>query len=188
MNILNKQVLLFVGIFIISTIIYAGGTHDAAHGNQDHQGDMGSHQHDSWQTPPETYSTLLYDSWDSEVSAAKGARIYQQKCIICHGKDGKGNGPVAASLKHPPADLTNHFHTSPGKGDGYLFWRISEGGMVEPFRSQGSAMPAFKSSLSEKERWQVLVYIHQEFHQGFPEQSTHEQIPMKETNHEDHKH
>jgi len=27
-------------------------------------------------------------------------------CAPCHGRDGKGSGPVAAALKTPPADLT----------------------------------------------------------------------------------
>jgi hypothetical protein len=31
----------------------------------------------------------------------------------------------------------------------YLFWRVSEGGMMEPFKSMKSAMPAFKTILSE---------------------------------------
>jgi mono/diheme cytochrome c family protein len=86
--------------------------------------------------------------------------------MSCHGINGDGTGPLAASLTHQTADLTNNFHTSPGNGDAYLFWRVSEGGTVEPFRSQGSAMPAFKSILNESERWDVLAYVHTFFHQG----------------------
>jgi mono/diheme cytochrome c family protein len=40
--------------------------------------------------------------------------------------------------------------------DGYLFWRISKGGAIEPFNS---AMPAWESSLTEDQRWQVVTYI-----------------------------
>lgn len=36
----------------------------------------------------------------------KGHKLFRQYCASCHGLDGKGNGPVAASLKSPPADLT----------------------------------------------------------------------------------
>ena len=35
-----------------------------------------------------------------------GADTYAFYCAPCHGKDGKGRGPVAAELKTPPADLT----------------------------------------------------------------------------------
>lgn len=76
---------------------------------------------------------------------------------------------MGQSLSHQPADLTNNFHTSPGNGDAYLFWRVSEGGTAEPFKSQGSAMPAFKDVLSVSERWDVLAYVHTFFHQGLME-------------------
>ena len=86
---------------------------------------------------------------------------------MCHGADGKGTGPVAQGLPHPPADLTHHFHRAPGDGDAYLFWRVSEGGQVEPFKSSQSTMPAYKTVLSEDQRWDVLAYVHAEFHKGF---------------------
>jgi Cu/Ag efflux protein CusF len=87
--------------------------------------------------------------------------------VVCHGTDGKGLGPGAKGLAHPPADLTHHFHRAPGDGDAYLFWRVSEGGQVEPFKSAQSAMPAFKTMLSEEQRWDVLTYVHAQFHKGF---------------------
>jgi mono/diheme cytochrome c family protein len=35
-----------------------------------------------------------------------GAQIFRSYCATCHGADGKGQGPVAGALKHPPSDLT----------------------------------------------------------------------------------
>jgi len=35
-----------------------------------------------------------------------GAQIFRSYCATCHGADGKGQGPVASALKHPPPDLT----------------------------------------------------------------------------------
>jgi Cu/Ag efflux protein CusF len=87
--------------------------------------------------------------------------------MVCHGTDGRGTGPGAVGLPHAPADLTHHFHRAPGDGDAYLFWRVSEGGQVEPFRSMQSTMPAFKTVLSEDQRWDVLAYVHVTFHGGF---------------------
>jgi mono/diheme cytochrome c family protein len=37
---------------------------------------------------------------------AKGQRIYERHCAVCHGLDGTGAGPLAAELRFPPADLT----------------------------------------------------------------------------------
>ena len=41
-------------------------------------------------------------------------------------------------------------------GDDYLLWRISEGGAEAPFNS---AMPAWKETLDEDARWDVINYI-----------------------------
>jgi mono/diheme cytochrome c family protein len=37
---------------------------------------------------------------------SSGAEMFKQYCAVCHGKDGKGDGPAAADLKTAPADLT----------------------------------------------------------------------------------
>ena len=40
------------------------------------------------------------------TSPASGQEMYTAYCAVCHGKDGKGNGPAAEALKVPPPDLT----------------------------------------------------------------------------------
>ena len=35
-----------------------------------------------------------------------GRALYDQYCVSCHGASGIGDGPAAAGLDHPPADLT----------------------------------------------------------------------------------
>ena len=40
------------------------------------------------------------------TSAASGQEMFTTYCAVCHGKDGKGNGPAAEALKVPPPDLT----------------------------------------------------------------------------------
>lgn len=37
----------------------------------------------------------------------KGKALYKDKCQICHGVAGDGNGPAAQSLMMPPADFTD---------------------------------------------------------------------------------
>ncbi len=129
-------------------------------------GGHGTHRHERWVAPPPAYAAYRSDRWADLHAIGRGRELYRRHCEACHGADGRGTGPLAASLAHRPADLTNHFHRPPHDGDAYLFWRVSEGGTVEPFRGMGSAMPAFKQVLSEDERWDVLAYVHAFFHLG----------------------
>jgi mono/diheme cytochrome c family protein len=41
--------------------------------------------------------------------------MYASYCAVCHGIDGKGNGPAASALKVPPADLTTLSGNNGGK-------------------------------------------------------------------------
>ncbi len=132
----------------------------------------GSHRHDAWTPPPPRYAGRRSDRWADPRAIARGATLYRRHCQTCHGEDGRGDGPMAAALPHPPADLTHHFHRAPGQGDAYLFWRVSEGGTAAPFRTWNSAMPAFKAILHEAERWDVLAYVHAYFHLGLAEWKT----------------
>jgi mono/diheme cytochrome c family protein len=40
------------------------------------------------------------------VDSMYGPDLYRMYCATCHGRDGKGNGPVAPALKVAPPDLT----------------------------------------------------------------------------------
>lgn len=40
------------------------------------------------------------------ISSLAGRDLFQAYCATCHGRTGKGDGPVANSLKNRPADLT----------------------------------------------------------------------------------
>ena len=136
-------------------------------GKHGHATEGHTHQHPWWDTPPAEYANARSTRWDDTAAIARGQQLFQIYCLMCHGADGKGTGPIAKGLPHPPADLTHHFHRAPGDGDAYLFWRVSEGGQVEPFKSSQSVMPAFKAILTEDQRWDVLAYVHAEFHKGF---------------------
>jgi mono/diheme cytochrome c family protein len=56
-----------------------------------------------------------------QVVLTNGHREYQQYCVVCHGKEAKGNGPMAEMLKHRPADLTQLTKKNNGQ---YPFWRV----------------------------------------------------------------
>ena|ERR1019366_636192 len=41
-----------------------------------------------------------------QTSASNPKQMFDSYCAVCHGKDGKGNGPAAKALTKVPADLT----------------------------------------------------------------------------------
>lgn len=43
---------------------------------------------------------------EEPLTLAGGADLYAQLCASCHGPEGRGDGPVAPTLKTPPPDLT----------------------------------------------------------------------------------
>lgn len=47
--------------------------------------------------------------------ATSGKQMFEAYCATCHGKGGKGDGPVATALKVPPADLTGLTKRNNGK-------------------------------------------------------------------------
>jgi mono/diheme cytochrome c family protein len=42
----------------------------------------------------------------STFNTVEGAKIFQSRCAICHGADGRGHGPDSVVLRHPVPDLT----------------------------------------------------------------------------------
>jgi mono/diheme cytochrome c family protein len=45
-------------------------------------------------------------AWTADYVAMSGKDLYQRLCASCHGSEGRGDGPVAASLKVEVPDLT----------------------------------------------------------------------------------
>lgn len=122
----------------------------------------GTDDHDHVHAPlPAAYANahIPEEVWTDATMIAKGRDIYVAKCLVCHGEKGDGKGPAAAGLTLKPADVTDARMVADMAGS-YWFWRVSEGGVVTPFKSKGSAMPAWKGELSVQDRWAVIAYMH----------------------------
>jgi mono/diheme cytochrome c family protein len=102
------------------------------------------------------YPTSYYSSPTGFAASAivQGAALYPSHCAACHGAEGHGDGPAAAGLPVPPADLTaDHLWMH---SDGELFWWLTHG-IEAPLG--GLAMPGFAATLSEEERWDLIDYV-----------------------------
>ena len=106
------------------------------------------------------YPTSFYRSPTdfAATSIMHGAGLYAQNCAICHGASGQGDGPAAAGLAVPPADLTQaHLWAHP---DGELFWWLTHG-IEAPDDDTGRrmAMPGFAAKLYPDDRWNVIDFL-----------------------------
>ncbi|RIX74858.1 c-type cytochrome [Acidovorax cavernicola] len=82
------------------------------------------------------------------TSITRGRALYAQHCVSCHGADGKGEGPLAASLAVWPPNLTGPLLWR--RADGDLLWRILHG-MAD--------MPGFGGALDEADAWALIDYM-----------------------------
>jgi copper transport protein len=89
-------------------------------------------------------------------SIARGRMLFEQNCVVCHGADGRGDGPRAAELNPAPADFRLHV---PAHDDPQLFYYISDG-------FPGSEMPKWKETISEQDRWNLVNFLRSQFSQA----------------------
>ena len=79
-----------------------------------------------------------------------GKSLYDVHCQTCHGDQGRGDGPVGLKFAVAPMDLTmDYVQFQP---DGQIFFTISHGSI---------AMPFYRDSIPEDDRWHVVNYIKQ---------------------------
>jgi len=107
---------------------------------------------------PEEYLTAENTVGYTTNAIAAGGPLYLAKCAKCHGDTGLGNGELAYSLNPSPA-LLAYLIQQPIAIDQYLLWTVSEGG-----KQFGTAMPSFKSELTQDQIWQIVAYLRA----GFP--------------------
>ena len=81
-------------------------------------------------------------------SIAQGRKLYRDHCLICHGPEGRGDGPWMTKLPEPPSKLTPTALRT--MSDGEIFWKISQG---------RDLMPGFERQLGAEQRWHLVNYL-----------------------------
>jgi len=75
--------------------------------------------------------------------AIEGESLFRSYCASCHGRDGKGHGPVAEALKRPPADLTRIAQRNGGTFPLDRVERLVANGDPSPPAHGGKDMPVW---------------------------------------------
>jgi len=95
----------------------------------------------------------------TEELVQRGKKLYTRNaCWTCHGRDGEGDGPSAASLRGPegnliqPRNLTTGVYKSGGSPE--ELYKVIMTGIT------GTGMPGYASGLSdESDRWALVYYV-----------------------------
>jgi cytochrome c oxidase cbb3-type subunit 3 len=103
-----------------------------------------------------TEETLLlvtkYQNGNSVGANNLGKQVYEARCVLCHGKDGLGDGRMARIIKNPPPFNL----TLSGVPKFYLIDIISKGGEA---MGRSPQMPPWSDQLATNEIEAVVDYI-----------------------------
>ena len=98
------------------------------------------------QTPPPLENPVPATPESIEL----GRLIYEERCEDCHGRDGKGDGPVAGLVRSEPSDLTDDVWVD-GDADGDLFRVIRDGTQT--------GMRGFGRTLTAVDMWHTVNFV-----------------------------
>lgn len=84
----------------------------------------------------------------TEESLKNGAKLFNTYCFVCHGKEGKGDGPVIKRGFYP-MNLTSPVVIA--RTNGYIYAYIRYGGKV--------MMPSYRESITSDGAWNVVNYV-----------------------------
>ena len=125
-------------------------------------------------TIPRGYKPFHYGPGDDEAARAgrelqnpyhatpqvleEGKALFFTYCQVCHGEQGKGDGPISSKIPTPPSYTDKRLlEFQPG----HIFHVITLG---------TSKMPSYASQLSADERWKIVTYVRTSL-QGIKESS-----------------
>lgn len=120
---------------------------------------------------PAPYTALQLDSLGAalanplagrmdEATLARGRLMYERNCSVCHGTQGRGDGPVVQQRKDAEGRSHARFPYAPpvvgaaaeSRSDGYLYGVIAVG---------RGLMPPYGERISHTDRWALVNYVRQ---------------------------
>ena len=91
-----------------------------------------------------------YPFASSDASIIAGAKLYTQHCAMCHGSSDGNRTTLAKGLYIRPPQFAKHGVDDDPEGETY--WKLEHG-------IRFTAMPSYKSTLSEEQIWQLTYFL-----------------------------
>ncbi len=85
---------------------------------------------------------------DAEIFA-RGKKLFDTFCVVCHGKTGAGDGTLATYF---PAVNFKLFERTATLNDGEIFYIVTRGG-------RGGIMASYATQISPDDRWRLIRYL-----------------------------
>ena len=99
------------------------------------------------------FNIQLSQTPSEPVSLENGRTLYMNNCKVCHGVEGKGDGPIALQLNPKPAVLADPQLTGDEFSKPYDNFQIINVGIAN------TAMVGWADQFSEKELWDVTYFV-----------------------------
>jgi cytochrome c len=163
-KVLHRTLILLAETVITTGIIAHSASLAWAHGQEQHAEAAGHGQehaqaYDGHMTTMTAFTDSVPEEYrimertpviDSQESLLAGRKLYMIHCAVCHGSQGRGDGPGAAGLPTPPADFLDFAHSAHYR-PGEKYWLIAKGNGT-------LGMPAHPQ-LAPRDIWNVVNYI-----------------------------
>jgi len=83
----------------------------------------------------------------SAEALSHGRALYETFCLVCHGAQGQGDGPLVPRIPNPPAYTSERVRAM---APGQIFHVISRG---------SGRMPSYAAQIPYEDRWLVVLYV-----------------------------
>lgn len=78
---------------------------------------------------------------------ARGKQVYETFCLVCHGPEGKGDGPLIPKFPNPPSFTSKAVREYP---EGRIYHVVTKG---------FGLMASYASQISQEDRWKLVHYV-----------------------------
>jgi mono/diheme cytochrome c family protein len=100
------------------------------------------------------FVAICYSVAAGADAGGTGEKIFQTRCFVCHGRDGRGTGPASQGLAQKPQDLTDP-HWQSSVTDDQIRTVIRAGGAI---LGKSGAMPP-NPDLTNEDLNSILAYV-----------------------------
>ena len=83
----------------------------------------------------------------SPEALTRGRMLYQTFCVVCHGEQGQGDGPLVPRIPNPPSYTSKQVQ------------QLAPGHILHVITYGSGRMPSYAAQIPLEERWLIVHYV-----------------------------